>query len=185
MKENLTFENINFQQDELEEEYYHCTFIGCNFSNRQIQRTDFDSCEFRTCDFTLCKFQGTIHDVKFTECRMTGIDFTEMSRFSTSLTFEQTCLDYANFVGSKMRRTIFRHCNLYEAYFDDADMHASVFDDCELTRASFSRCNLEKADFSTSYNFTINPATCRLKQTIFAESELKGLVAHLDIIIKR
>lgn len=32
--------------------------------------------------------------------------------------------------------------------------------------------------------FSIDPNTCRLKKAIFSESELRGLVAHLNIIIR-
>ena len=77
-----------------------------------------------------------------------------------------------------------RGCKMYEGYFNDADMAESVFDRCDLERVSFVGTNLEKADFSTSFNFSINPAMCKLKKAVFSRHGLEGLLAHLDIDIR-
>ena len=181
--ENQTLENIDFNEIELDEEYYNCVFISCDFSKKMLDRSSFDSCEFRQCDFSLVKFIDTLHEVRFVECKVIGADFTNLNKFSNSLVFEQTLLNYANFVSIKIKNTQFTKCSLQEAYFDSSDISGSVFDDCDLLRASFNQTNLERVDFSSSYNFSINPNVNRLKKTIFPESGLRGLVAHLDIVI--
>ena len=71
-----------------------------------------------------------------------------------------------------------------ETFFDNADIKNSIFEHCNLERASFAGTNLEKVDFSTAFNFSINPAACKLKKTVFSEDNLRGLVDHLNIIIK-
>lgn len=182
--EKQTIENVNFNEVELDEEYYKCLFISCDFSNKTINRTSFDNCEFKVCNFTLAKFSDTLRDVKFFECKMTGVDFTTINRFSNSFFFEKSLLNYANFATIKIKKTKFIDCNLHEAYFDNSDISQSVFDKCDLMRTSFYDTNLEKVDFSTSYNFSINPSMNRIKKTIFSENELRGLLAHLDIVIK-
>ncbi|HML65160.1 MAG TPA: pentapeptide repeat-containing protein [Dysgonomonas sp.] len=182
--EKQIIENINFNEIELDEEYYKCVFVSCDFSNRVIHSTSFDNCEFKQCNFTLVKFSDTLSDVKFIECKMTGVDFTAINKYSSSFFFEKSLLNYANFVAIKIRKTIFIDCNLQEAYFDNTDISLSVFDKCDLMGASFHETNLEKADFFTSYNFSINPSTNKIKKTIFSENELRGLLAHLDIVIK-
>lgn len=73
---------------------------------------------------------------------------------------------------------------MYETYFDDADIKNSIFEPCNLERASFAGTNLEKVDFSTAFNFSINPAVCKLKKAVFSEDNLRGLVDYLNIIIK-
>ena len=78
----------------------------------------------------------------------------------------------------------FSACQLNEAYFDEADISSSVFDRCDMERASFYQTNLEKVDFSTSFNFTIDPSANRLKKAVFSESALRGLLSHLNIVVK-
>lgn len=184
MTENQLFEQVRFDEVILDTEYSQCTFRACDFSKTNLQRSIFDTCRFESCDFSLTKFGHVLRDVVFTDCRMTGAEFTELNKFSNGLVFEKSMLNYANFVGIKIHKTVFRDCLLHEAYFDDSDLTASCFDLCDLTRASFHRTNLERVNFSSSFHFTIDPTQCKLKKTIFPESELRGLVAHLNIIIK-
>ncbi|MCD7971872.1 MAG: pentapeptide repeat-containing protein [Candidatus Azobacteroides sp.] len=184
MIENKTIEKVNFNEAESEEEYYQCTFRSCDFSNKIITDVHFEKCEFILCNFSLSKLKNSFREVKFTECKMTGTDFTGIGKFSLSFCFEKSNLAYASFVGLKLKSTSFAECNLTEAYFDETDLTSSVFDRCELLRTSFYRTNLEKVDLSASWNFTIDPAQTKLKKTIFSERGLRGLVAHLDIIIE-
>ena len=185
MTENQVFEQIHFEKVPLDSDYYDCTFHLCDFSHIAIRQTVFDTCRFESCDFSLTKFGHVMRNVVFTDCRMTGAEFTELNKFSNGLRFEKSILNYANFVGVKLHKTVFRDCLLHEAYFDDSDLTASCFDQCDLERASFHRTNLEKVDFSSAFHFTIDPTQCKLKKTVFPESELRGLVAHLNIILKR
>jgi len=184
MTEDETFEKVDFHEMELDDEYYDCVFIACDFSKLVIRNTDFEKCEFRACNFTLASFKEAFRDVTFADCKMTGADFTDIDRFSDGLVFENSHLDYASFVEARLRKTVFRGCKMYEGYFNDADMAESVFDRCDLERASFVGANLEKADFSTSFNFSINPAMCKLKKAVFSRHGLEGLLAHLDIDIR-
>lgn len=185
MTENQVFEQTRFESlSSLDTEYNNCTFRSCDFSHAVIRQTTFDTCRFESCDFSLTKFCHMLRNVVFTDCRITGAEFTELNKCSNELVFEKSMLNYANFVGVKMHKTVFRDCLLHEAYFDDSDLTSSCFDLCDLERASFHRTNLEKVDFSSSFHFTINPTQCKLKKTIFPENELRGLVAHLNIIIK-
>lgn len=179
-----TIEKIDFKEIKLEEEYSKTKFENCDFSGREIHEVYFEDCVFVRCNFSLTKFYNNLIGVNFTECKMTGADFTGISRFANTFHFENSVLNYASFIRVKMRESHFVECNLGESYFDDADISSTVFDNCDLIKASFHGTNLEKVDFSTSYNFSINPTVNKLKKTIFSEGELKGLVAHLNIIIK-
>ena len=115
-----------------------------------------------------------MHDVEFRNCQMTGADFSQLNKFSSNLSFIDCNLDYAIFTHLKLRGSVFRRCRLFDA----------TFHECNLERTSFYHCNLEKTDFSTACNYTINPNDCKLKKTIFSEHGLRGLVSHLNIIIK-
>ncbi|HIS34771.1 MAG TPA: pentapeptide repeat-containing protein [Candidatus Avirikenella pullistercoris] len=177
-------EKTDFSVTELQDEYYNCTFIGCNFSNQTINNPYFEKCVFKQCNFTLAKFTGNLKDVRFIDCKTTGADFSGISKFSGIFHFEKSALNYVNFYGIKIRNCSFICCNLYEACFDEADLTSSVFDRCDLSRTSFFKTNLEKVDFSSAFNFSIDPSTNRLKKTVFSEQNLRGLVTHLDIVIK-
>ncbi len=182
--EQQTFQKIDFKTIVMDSEYDDCIFDSCDFSTLPLADIRFNECEFRRCNFSLCKLLCNLNVAKFIECKLTGAEFTNIGSLSGSLWFEKSLMDYVSFVQLKMKKTHFVDCNLREAYFDEADITASVFKDCDLLRTSFNRTNLEKVDFSSSFNFTINPDTNRLYKTIFSEEGLRGLVAHLNIIIK-
>ena len=165
-----------------DDEYVGCTFISCDFSDKTITAR-FDDCRFLSCNLSLARMNGTMRDTLFSDCKLTGADFSELDRFSNAITFEKSRLDYAVFASFAVKRIRFRDCRLTEASFDNADMTGAVFERCDLGRASFRGANLTGADFSTAFGFAIDPATCRLKNTVFSESGLRGLVAHLDIEI--
>lgn len=177
-------EKVDFTQTALDEEYIDCKFLHCNFSDTALADTSFDTCTFEHCNLMLSRLLCSFRDIKFIECKMTGTDFTHISRFSYSLSFEKSQLNYANFFGTKLRKLSFTDCNLTEAYFDEADISSSVFAQCDLSRTSFFHTNLEKVDFSTAYNFSINPTTNRLRKAIFSAQDLRGLVSHLDLVFK-
>lgn len=181
--ENRKIEKIDFQTTEFEEEYYGCTFENCDFSNSSIVKTQFEECTFRNCNFSLAKLCIPVRDCTFTECKMTGTDFSGLDQHAASFKFERCNLTYASFIGVKSKGIRFQACDLLEASFENADIRASVFDKCNLARASFFDTNLERVDFASSYNFSIDPNHNRLKKAIFSAPELRGLLSHLNIEI--
>ena len=132
MIENRTFEKISFTDTVFEDEYYNCTFISCDFSNVIFRQTDFDRCTFSTCNLSMSKFKNALRNISFIDCKMTGVDFSEINRFSGDLIFENSHLDYGNFVAVKLQKTIFRNCKMYETYLDNADIKNSIFEHCNL-----------------------------------------------------
>jgi uncharacterized protein YjbI with pentapeptide repeats len=176
--------DLDFRHQRLEEVYTGECFSCCDFSDMVLEGITFDRCEFRQCRFSLTRFcSAALCDVTFVDCNMVGADFADVGRLSHGLVFRHSQLDYANFMAVRLHGTEFVGCRLTEACFDEADLGNSVFDDCDLSRSTFHRTDLQKVDFSTSFNFTINPNECHLRQTVFSESGLRGLVAHLDIEI--
>lgn len=184
MTEDRTIEKQEFRQGGWDNEYYDCVFEHCDFSNLEIKDVYFENCRFRFCNFSLSKLWCNFRDAQFFECKMSGADFSGVSRLAVSFRFEKTNLSYASFIGVKMKSAKFVACSLNETYFDQADVSSSVFDRCDMERTSFYQTNLEKADFSTAFNFTIDPVSNRLKKAVFSVEGLKGLVSHLGIVIK-
>lgn len=184
MAEEQTISKVDFREVGIDSEYDNCVFESCNFTGLTLSDIRFNDCEFKHCDFSLCKLLCNLNVATFTECKLTGTDFTSIGSLSGSLQFEKSVMDYASFVQLKIRKTHFIACNLHETYFDEADLCGSTFSECDMFRASFNKTNLEKVDFSSSFNYTINPNGNRLYKTVFSEDGLRGLVAHLNIIIK-
>ena len=90
--ENQIIEKVDFAIDELEPNYYECTFDKCNFSGQSIGRVIFERCTFKECNLSLVKASNTSWlDVLFTDCKMTGINFTLSNRFGLSVEF-RNCL---------------------------------------------------------------------------------------------
>ncbi len=184
MANESTFIKAVLSSADIEETYTECRFDNCSLANADTGNTDFHNCVFSACNMSMIKIGGSMHDVEFRNCQMTGADFSQLNKFSSNLSFIDCNLDYAIFTHLKLRGSVFRRCRLFDATFDESDLTAVSFDECNLERTSFYHCNLEKTDFSTACNYTINPNDCKLKKTIFSENGLRGLVSHLNIIIK-
>lgn len=111
--ENQIIEKADFTIDELEPNYYECTFDKCNFSGQSIGRVIFERCTFKECNLSLVKASNTSWlDVLFTDCKMTGINFTLSNRFGLSVEFRNCLLSYALFTEMKLKGTRFTRCDL-------------------------------------------------------------------------
>lgn len=183
-KENKDLQGIKFQNNMLSAEYYNCRFSSCDFSHLSLFDIYFENCVFDNCDFTLVQFKCALRDVVFTNSKLIGTNFSELNKCSGGIDFIGSCLDYAAFTTTTIKKTRFEDCKITEAAFNQTILTGSVFKNCELTDTSFAGANLERVDFTTAFNYTINPNTCKLKKTKFSVPEIKGLVAHLDIIIE-
>jgi hypothetical protein len=56
-----------------------------------------------------------------------------------------------------------------------------LFENCDLYRSEFAKAIANKANFKTSFNYTIDPKTTKLKKAVFALEGLKGLLYKHDI----
>ncbi|MBP1645868.1 MAG: Pentapeptide repeat (8 copies) [Bacteroidetes bacterium] len=183
MIEDKKISNIDFRQQALEDEYNNCTFINCNFSEMQIKEVVFEDCKFELCNFSLAKMDAFWRDVQFKECKLTGANFTKINKFST-FSFQQSNLQYAIFVKTKLKCSKFTSCNLQEVDFSQADLTMSIFKDCDMLRTVFSNTNLEKADLTTSYNYIIDPNNNTIRKARFSKYGLSGLLIPFGIIIE-
>ncbi|BAV04089.1 Uncharacterized protein YjbI, contains pentapeptide repeats [Filimonas lacunae] len=183
--QNKVFSNVDYTEKTLtNREFVHCEFINCLFTKSDLRNNEFESCHFKQCNFSMAQIAGAgFRDAVFTECKIMGVDFTQCNKFLFSFTFHDCQLDYCIFLGTKLKKTLFRKCSLKEVEFSDADLSASVFDQCDMANTRFSNTQLEKADFRTAYNFSIDPEINKLKKARFTANNLAGLLDkyHLDI----
>jgi uncharacterized protein YjbI with pentapeptide repeats len=101
-----------------------------------------------------------------------------------SFTFDNCVLNYASFYKLKLKNTSFISCKLEEVEFVETDLTNSVFNNCDLVGAVFENTILEKVDFVTSFNYSINPVTNRIRKAKFSIHGVAGLLDGYDIVIE-
>ena len=85
----------------------------------------------------------------------------------------------------KIRKTLFKNCQLHEVEFGESDLSGSMFDNCDLQNAIFENSILNKADLRTSFNYSINPEVNRLKKAKFSLSGLPGLLDQYELEVDK
>ena len=93
-------------------------------------------------------------------------------------------MNFVSFYQLQLRQSSFIDCSLQDVDFTEADISAIVFTNCDFLRAKFDHTILEKADLRTSYNYSIDPGSNRIKKAKFSASGVAGLLDQYDIIIE-
>ena len=183
--ENEIFQTINYTLSPLPKgEYENCQFINCDFSDTNFSEMKFIDCEFTGCNLSLVKLGKTIfRDINFKDCKMLGLRFDHCSEFGLAFSFDKCILDHCSFYQTKIKKTVFKGCQLHEADLTECDATGSIFDHCDLLDATFENTILEKADLRNSYNFSIDPAANKIKKAKFSLSAVAGLLNKYGIEI--
>ncbi|MDR2009507.1 MAG: pentapeptide repeat-containing protein [Bacteroidales bacterium] len=183
--EDKTFDKIDFTIEGFPKgEYEYCIFKNCNFSNSDLSRVNFLECEFINCDLSLVKTNDTaFRIVKFKSSKILGVHFENCNKLGFSLSFDDCILNHSSFYQLKMKKTIFTNSKLEDVDFAETDLNGVCFLKCDMKGASFNFTNLENADLRTSYNYSIDPETNKLKKAKFSFPEVTGLLDKYDIII--
>ncbi|HNP19454.1 MAG TPA: pentapeptide repeat-containing protein [Fulvivirga sp.] len=166
-------------------EYEQCTFINCNFSGVNLFNITFMDCEFENCNFSEAQLNNTgLKSVIFKNCKLIGLQFDRCNPFLLAMGFDNCQLNLSYFYKLKLKQTRFKNCNLQEADFTEADFTESIFDNCDLANAIFSKTVLVKADFRSSFNYSIDPESNRIKKAKFSRQGLSGLLDKYQIEIE-
>ena len=183
--EDQRFENKDIKAKPLQKgSYTECTFVRYNFENSTLSGFEFIDCTFNHCNLALAVVNDTrFKNVKFEDCKMSGIDFSTCNDFLFEVHCINCMLDYASFYQKKMMKAIFSGCSLLEVDLTDTNLSGAIFKNCNLLRTTFNRTNLEKADLSTATNFSIDPENNRVKNAKFSLQGLPGLLGRYQIKI--
>ncbi len=184
MTENKTIYKCDFNKEAADDYYFDCRFESCDFSELILEKMVFENCVFVNCNCSNTTVQCRFSEVQFVDCKMMGADFSEMNKYSVSLRFRNCILSYACFINANLREAVFSDCRLTECNFTGTDLKLARFEHCDFSRSVFSVTNLEKADLESSRHFDINPNENKTKGMIVSESELRGLVSYLNIVIR-
>ncbi|MEO6316386.1 MAG: pentapeptide repeat-containing protein [Chitinophagaceae bacterium] len=183
--EEKIFEGVDFtEKNPSGRTFTDCTFINCDFSKADLTNDDFMDCHFQLCNCSLAVLENTgIKNVRFTACKLVGIDFSRCNNFNFSPSFENCPMDYSSFFQKKMKKTLFADCSLKDTDFTETDLTGAVFKNCNLLQAAFVHAVLEKADFRTATNYALDPEMNKIKKAKFSYSGIAGLLAKYDIDI--
>lgn len=182
----VIIQDKTFEKDDLpaKGEYENCVFNNCDFSYNDLSGFVFIDCTFNGCNLSLANLNKTsFRDVDLKNCKMLGLRFDTCNEFGLSFSFDNCQLNHSSFYKTKIKKTVFKNSQLQETDFTETDLTSSVFDNCNLMLAVFDRTILEKVDFRTSYNYSINPETNRIKKAKFSLSGISGLLNKYDIEI--
>ncbi len=91
---------------------------------------------------------GIFNRVRFTGCRMSGVDFSRANL--QNVTFTGCKLDMANFRFTKLDGVKFEDCTLLEADFQVGELANVDFDDCTIEGAIFDQCKVRNVDARSS-----------------------------------
>ena len=184
--EDTTYKGQDFKEVPLKKgEYENCQFHNCDFSGTDLSSMKFINCKFVSCNLSLVTSTKTVfQEAHFKDCKLLGFRFDTCNAFGLSFLFENCSLNHSSFFGTKIKKTVFKHSQLQETDFTQCDLTSALFDHCNLLRAQFAQSILEKADFRTAYNYSIDPASNRMKKAKFSLQGIVGLLDKYDIDIE-
>jgi fluoroquinolone resistance protein len=186
MIENQVFEKIDYAENQiLKGEYENCTFVNCVFYNANLSNISFRDCAFNGCDFSLATLKNTVlNEVKFANCKLLGLHFEDSDDFILRVSFEDCILKLSTFYKRKIKKTVFKNCNLQEVDFSECDLTGSLFDHCDLGSAVFYKTVLDNVDFRTSFHYSFDPEINRIKRARFSREGVIGLLDKYNIEIE-
>lgn len=176
-------ERTDYSSTRLKDSYESVEFRSCSFTD--ISGINFTDCLFTTCNLSnVAVGKSKMQGVKFTDCKLIGVNFFETLDFGFAIDFENCLLDFASFDRKKMNKSSFKNCRLHGVNFSQADLSKSTMVQCDLLEAVFANTNLNGLDFTTNRSFTIDPQLNQVKKTRFSSAMLAGLLSKFDIIIE-
>jgi hypothetical protein len=99
----------------------------------------------------------------------------------SQLNFISCGLNYATFIGMKLKGITIRDCTARDVDFSDADLQKAVFSGTDLTNSRFVNTNLTGADFRGAHHYVLSPELNKIKDAHFSLPDAIGLLYGLDI----
>ena len=165
-------------------EYIECVFRKCDFSYAAFLDCSFEDCVFENCNFSMTKMDRSVHESSgFGHCKIQGVDFGQCAGGMFKVHFMFSSISYSAFIGKKMPKTVFSHCDLKAVDFSSCDLSDSRFDLCVLPDCIFHDTQLDTVDFSSASQYRIDPENNSLKGARFDVSGLSGLLEQYGIVI--
>ena len=179
------YNDITYREEEVNfKEFESCIFTNCDFSQCNFIAVTFIDYTFNDCNFNNSKINHVaLRTVHFNGCKIKDVNFSMCDKLIFEIHFKECDLDFSKFYTLKLKGTTFMDCSMVAVDFMSTDLTEALFDNCDLYRAEFAKAIANKADFRSSYNYTIDPSSTKLKKASFSLSNLKGLLHKHDIVV--
>lgn len=183
------FQEIAYTEQELESvRFYDCTFTGCTFTGTAFRECKFSGCTFVDCDLNGIRVTDShFSQVRFERCRLVGINWTEADwprlRIPGLLTFEESVLNHATFIGLELPECAMRTCMAKDVDFREAVLARSDLTGTDFSESVFDDTDLTGADLSHAANYRIDPMRNRIAKAKFMLPEALSLLYCMDIRI--
>ena len=120
----------------------------------------------------------------FNQCKLAGLDFSQLSKILLALRFDNSQLSYCNFPDLNLSGTKFSNCHLNTCDFFGTNLKNAIFENSSLPETQFENCDLRGADFRTAQSFVIDPDDNQLGKAMFSLQGALTFLKRLNIIIE-
>lgn len=180
-----TFSRLVLTEETMESKVFdECEFTDCVFIGSRFEKCRLLNCKFEKCDLSnLIPMNSEFREVKFTNCKTIGIDWTRAGKIK-ELHFSECLVNYSNFRLLKLPKTVMKKCEVKDVDFIETDLKDSNLTGSNFEHSTFFKTNLSGVDFTHATNYIIDVNNNTLKKTRFSLPEALSLLSNLDIIVE-
>ena len=184
--ERLSFTGVHTEGVSLyDASYTDCTFTNCSIKKTDLTNATFTGCSFVNCELVLCKIDGTAIDcTRFVSCRLTGMNFTEVSEYGFGPDFSECMLDSCVFYDNTLNKDRFLNSTLRNTDFTNCRMKNTDFSGSRFQSVTVLGCNLEGADFRSASGYSIDPSANKLKGARFSLPEAASFLKYIGVSLE-
>lgn len=189
IKQEKNFENIEFTEihgikDISLKTFFNCKFTDCDFTESNFSNSLFADCIFKTSNLSLIKLTDSkLQNVYFDDCKILGVDFTQISKFIVKLGFRNSQISNCNFSTLDLKNSDFLNSQIIQSDFYKTNLSKSNFSGSDLKGTIFNNTDLTKADLKNAKNYAIDPLSNKIKQAEFTMPDAIGLLDPLQVKI--
>ena len=184
---NKTFSDLVIPGAKVEcTEFDGCTFINCDLSETLFYKCKFIDCSFVRSNLSVINLKfSQFSDVSFDECKMPGIDWTQVSRpnliFYAPVKFNKCILNDSSFFGLDFPELEIIECKAHNVDFREGDFKKSNFSYTSFSQSLFNNTNLKEVNFCEAVDYQIDINLNTVKGARFTRQNALCLLESLGI----
>ena len=164
--------------------FFRCELLKLSAKEVNLRDCVFENCLFAGCDLTMAVIAGaSFRDVEFKDCKLMGVDWSQVAGLRFSASFLRCILSYGSFIDLRMKKIKIISCRAHETNFAGADLTGADFTDTDLHGARFVGTNLTGADLSKASNYEINPSDNTLRKTRYSPEAALALAERMGVVV--
>lgn len=184
---NKTFSELVAPEQTVESvEFDGCTFINCDLSQSRFYKCSFIDCSFIRSNLSVIQLKlSRFSDVSFDECKMPGIDWTQISRpnliFYSPIKFNKCILNDSSFFGLDFPELEMIESKAHNVDFREGTFKKSNFTYTSFSQSLFNNTDLSESDFCEARDYQIDINFNQVKGAKFTRHEALSLLEGLEI----